>query len=195
LDGTDDDDVVRTITEQLQLELFPTQNGLLYQYLMCRRGLQPTAKRRFEFFFFMYESASGTTQCVRRPDNQRESDLLGGFFPFKERVGDFGCGHADTDFDHQLAELFPVLGFLDGCDVDTDDLYIIFFPKPALGSLDAQVECCLPTHGRKYSVYLSLLQDLFDTFAGKRQQINMVSNDVIGHDGGRIGVDDGYFNS
>src|SRR5699024_7966536 len=45
-DGADDDYVICIVAQQLQFELFPSQYRLLYQYLVCGRSLQSTAKRR-----------------------------------------------------------------------------------------------------------------------------------------------------
>src|SRR5690606_8600061 len=116
----------------------------------------------------MYESTAGAAQCIGRPDNQWKSDLLCCFLSFKKGVGNFGCRHTYADFNHQLAEFLPVFGFFDGCNVHTDYLYLIFFPKPPLRSLDTEVKCRLPTHGREYGVDTLFLQDLLDALAGER---------------------------
>src|SRR6186713_479933 len=138
----------------------------------------------------MYESAAGTAQGEGGADHQGEADVLCEFFSFKKRVGCLRRSDWYAHFDHPLAELFPVLGLVDGLDIDADETDAIFFPDTKVFSLFSQVQGGLSTHGWQYGIYLVLFQYLFNTFGCQRQEINFVGHHRVGHDSSRVAVDE-----
>ncbi len=91
-----------------------------------------------------------------------------------------------------VAEGFPVFGQFNRIQVHADRFDIVFFPDALFPGLDGQVERGLPAHGRQDSIDLPFLQDLPDAFHGEGQQVYMVGSHRVGHDGGRVGIDEAY---
>jgi hypothetical protein len=60
---------------------------------------------------------------------------------------------------------------------------------PSFLALDGEVQRGLAAHGGQHGVDLVLLQDLLDALRGERHQVHVVRRDRIGHDGGRVAVD------
>ena len=89
---------------------------------------QATVQRLIQVIFGMNETAAGATKRKRRTDHQRKSDLLGKFFPFKERVGRTGRRYRHAQLNHPLAELFPVFRFIDGFNINPNYFYVVFIP-------------------------------------------------------------------
>ena len=168
LHGANDDDIVVGVAQQFQLEFFPAQHSLFYEHFMNRGGLEPPVKGFIQFILVMNKAAAGAPEGERRSDHQRETYLLGKFFPFEEGICRFGSGDRHPQSDHPLAELFPVFCLVNRLDVHTDQPDSILFPDAQVFRLFSQVERCLTAHGRQDSVDLILFQDLFDTFYRQR---------------------------
>jgi hypothetical protein len=90
---------------------------------------------------------------------------------------------------HQHAELLAVLGDVDGGGVHADHAHVVFLPDAELLALDGEVQRGLSAHGGQHRVDLVLLEDLLDALGGERLQVHVVRRDRIGHDGGRVAVD------
>ncbi|OPZ69347.1 MAG: hypothetical protein BWY83_02003 [bacterium ADurb.Bin478] len=101
--------------------------------------------------------------------------------------------HFDADLQHQLAEFFPVFSCVNGCNIHADHAHIVLLPDTQFICFLAQVQRCLATHGRQYRINLVFFQDLFNTLHGQGQQVYFVSHHGVSHNGGRIAVDQDYF--
>ncbi len=65
----------------------------------------------------------------------------------------------------------------------------VLLPDAELLTFDGEVQRGLSAHGGQHRIDLVLLQDLLDARGGQRQQVDVVRRDRIGHDGGRVAVD------
>ena len=81
---------------------------------------------------------------------------------------------------------------MDGVDVHADDVDALFLPVPLLMQPVGDVEAGLPAHRRQHGVGPLPRDDLLD--GGRRQllKVDLVGGHRVGHDGGRVGVDQNH---
>src|SRR6185312_16902345 len=115
---------------------------------MYRRGLQTPVQRLVQVIPAMYETAARAAKRERRPDHQRETDLLCEFLSLQEGIGRFGGGHRNAQGDHPLTEFLTVLRLIDRLDVYTDEPDPVFFPDTQVFRLFGEVQRRLPAHSR-----------------------------------------------
>ena len=188
-----DYNVVVLIAQKLQFILFPAHQRLVYQHLVYRRSLEPPLQQVFEFFPVVHQRSPRTAERERRTYAQRETELLRYLLALEVRTCDTARGRTYAYLVHQLTELFAVLCYVYRIYIDSYQFYPVFFPNALFLRLDSQVERSLSAHCRQYSVYLVLLEYLFDGFHGQRQQVNVVRRYRVGHNGSWVRVDKGHF--
>ncbi len=64
------------VTNNFELELFPTKNRFLYKNLAYKAGLKTSLTYNLKFLFVIYESAAGTTHGVSRTKNYGITKLI-----------------------------------------------------------------------------------------------------------------------
>ena len=142
------------------------------------------------------DARTGSTKRVARTNAQWKSELLGCFFAFEETLG---CGlrrHGNTHGFHQVAEAFAVLGDFDCINIHTDHPYVVLLPNAHFITLNAQVQRRLPPHRRQHRINVGmLLKNLFDGSRFQRLEVHVVRHDRVGHDGRRVGIDEGGFDA
>ena len=151
--------------------------------------LQAVLQQLVEVLFAVDEGGARTTQGVAGADHQREAEFLRHFFAFEEAGDGLAGRHGHTDLLHEHAELLTVLGDVDGGSVHPDHAHIVFLPDAELLALDGQVQRGLSAHGGQHGVDLVLGEYLLDALGGERHQVHVVRRDRVGHDGGRVAVD------
>ena len=70
-----------------------------------------------------------------------------------------------------------------------DHLDAVFFQHAVLGQIERAVQRGLPAHGGQQRVGAFLRDDLRDHLPGDRLDVGRIRHVRVGHDGGRIGVD------
>ena len=189
LDAADDGDVVVLVAQQLQLVLLPPEQGLVDHDLVDGADLQAVLQQLVELLGVLHEGRPRPAQGVAGADHQGEAELLRHLFAFQE-AGDGAAGrHGHADAFHQLAEALTVLGDVDGLGIHPDHAHPVLFPDAELLALDGQVQRGLSAHGGQHGVDLVLLQDGLDALGLQRAQVHVVGRDRVGHDGGRVAVD------
>ncbi len=116
--------------------------------------------------------------------------------PFCERGAGLGHArdhgalrHAQADGGHGLAKLVPGLGPADGGVVGPDELHAELLQSAVLGEGDGQVESGLAPQGGQQGVRPLHLDDLGHHFGHQGLDVGAVGEGGVGHDGGRVGVD------
>ena len=190
LDRADDHDVVLEVPHDLQLEFLPADDGLFDKNLADRAHRQAPVHMTFELFAVVGDVPAGAAHGERRADDGREPD------PFRHPHGVFAAfrdaavRHPETDALHGLLERLAVLRFMNGCDGRADQLHIVFCERAALGQADRRVERRLSAHRRQQRIGPLTLDDLLDDVHGDGLDIGPVRQFRVGHDGGRIAVDE-----
>ena len=109
------------------------------------------------------------------------------------------CRFATDGFD-DVFELLAVFTALDSIDVSTDEFDIVLFQNAGAVQLDGGIQRGLATQGCQDSVdgvsFFALFnQDLLDELWLNGLHIGVVSKLRVGHDGGRVGVNQRYTQS
>ncbi len=95
----------------------------------------------------------------------------------------------EPDLVHRVAEFLPVLGLVDHVGARADHLDAVLGQHAQPLQLQRDVQRGLPAHGGQQRVRPFLGDDLLDHRRGDRLNVGGVGHARIGHDGGRVRVD------
>ena len=134
--------------------------------------------------------------------------LFGDGAGFVQVVRDAGNGNVEADGQHQFLERQPVFAFVDGFGLRADHFDAVFFEHAVFVQRHRGVERGLaaergeqnefvpswfwrPGSGTPFSHFLLFADDDFlDAFRRDRFDVGAVGELRVGHDGGRVGVDE-----
>ncbi len=203
LDGADDDRVVGPVAHHLHLELLPAEEGLVDQDLPHRGGFHARAADGAVLVAVVGDAAAGAAHGEGGADDGGQADLLdgghrgghpggdvalaGGQF---RRGDDGGAGVFQPDAGHRLAEEAAVLGHLDRFAPGADHLDAASRQHPHLLDRERGVEAGLAAHGGQERVGALDLDDPGDDLGGDGLDIGGVGQRGVGHDRGRVRVDE-----
>ena len=189
LDRAHDHHVVGGVAHHLQLELLPTEQGLLDQDLIHRAGIQATQADRPEFLGVVGDAATAAAQRERRPDDARvAADLLPHRLGFIQGGGDAGRAHGNADALHRLLEQVAVLRLLDRLQVGADQLHAELLQRAVLGQGHRQVQGRLAAHGGQQRIGALDLDHPAHHLGGERLDVGAIGHVRIGHDRGGVAV-------
>ena len=105
--------------------------------------------------------------------------------------------HFESDFEHRAAEQFAVFRLVDRIRAGADQFDTIFFQRAALAQAQRGVERGLSAHGRQKRenpplrhIRFLARDDFFDEVGCDGFDIGGIGQSRIGHDRGRIGIDE-----
>ena len=135
------------------------------------------------------DAAARAAEGEGRADDERIADLRGELLRVVDRRGVRRLRHLDADRRHALLEELPVLGGLDGLVVRADQLHAVALERAVLVEGHGQVDAGLPADGGQDRVRLLALDDPFERLGRQRLDVRPVRELRIGHDRGRVRVD------
>ncbi len=189
LDGADGHEVVGAVAHDLQLELLPAGQRPFHQDLAHRALAQAVGGQLAEARGVGGHAAAGAAEGEAGPHQDRKADLPGGGLG----PGHAGAGDARRDRHagllHGLAEGAAVLGQADGRQPGADELHPVPGEGAALGQLDGQVQAGLAAHGGQQGVGPLAGDDGLHQGRMQRLDVRGVGQSGVGHDGGRVAVD------
>ena len=103
------------------------------------------------------------------------------------------CGSFQADLPHRVLEEQPVLGLLDGFDFGADQLDAVLVEHAGFGQLHGKIEAGLAADGGEQSIRTFAANHFFGEGDAERLDVGAVGQLGIGHDGGRIGIDQHHF--
>lgn len=124
-DEADGDHLSLAVPDNLQLQLFPTQDGLLHQHLPYDGGLDAPADDGLQLLIVVDEASACAAHGEGRTDHDGVAQLLYDRLCLFHGIGRSAPGHIDPQLLHSFLESDPVLAPLDGVDLNADDLYVI----------------------------------------------------------------------
>jgi len=189
LDEAHRDQLVLGVADDLQLQFLPAEDRLLDQDLADRRRLQAAERDRAQLVDVVDEAAAGPAHRVGGADDAREPDLGRERLGVLDRADGLGPGHVDAQLRHRALEGLAVLATLDDRLADPDHADAVFGQHPGAVQRRRQVEARLPAQVGQEGVRLRLADDLGEPLEGERLDVGLVRHDRVGHDGGRVGVD------
>ena len=189
LDGADDDHVVGLVAHHLELILLPAEERLFDEELVDRRAFEAVADHLLELLPVVGDAAAGPAEREGGADDGREADAGGDLKGLFDRVGIAGGSHVDADLLHRHLELLAIFGALDRVVVCAKQLHPELFQHAVLVEGLGQVERRLAAHGGEDGVGPLLGDDVAHIGGRERLHIGGVGQLRVGHDGGRVGVD------
>ncbi len=136
------------------------------------------------------DATAGTAQCVGRPDDQRVADPCREAGGLRERGADERVGHRLTEVLEQPLEGVPVLRHPDRGQRRAQHADPEPIEDARLGQLDREVETGLAAEGGQDRVRPLALDDRGHRLNGQGLDVDAVGHLVVGHDRGRVGVDE-----
>ena len=124
-DEADGDHLSLAVPDNLQLQLFPAQDGLLHQHLPYDGGLDAPADDGLQLLIVVDEASACAAHGEGRTDHDGVAQLLYDRLCLFHGIGRSAPGHIDPQLLHSFLESDPVLAPLDGVDLNADDLYVI----------------------------------------------------------------------
>ena len=147
-DGTDNHDIIRQVTHDFQLILFPAQDRCFDEDLVLRTRGQAPGDVLCEFLQRMGDIPSRTAQRERGPNDQRQPQLGEHVWRFVS-AGDARTAWDDeTNILHDLLEQVAVLGLLDGFEFRPNQFDPVMLEHSCVSQSHRQIEGRLPTHSR-----------------------------------------------
>ena len=188
-DRADDNAVVGLVAHDFHFVLFPADQRFLDQQFRGRRGFQAALADGFEFLGVVRDAAAGAAHGERRTDDDREAQALLHAPRLFQRMRHARTGRCQADACHRVLELGAVFGLVDGFRRGADQLDAVFGQHAVVMQIQRAVQRGLAAHGRQDRVRLFLGDDAFDDLPRDRLDVGDVGHFRVGHDGGRIAVD------
>ena len=195
LHRADRDARVVGIAHDLVLDLLPADQAALDHHLVDRAGAQAGADPLPVGRFRLHDPAAGAAQRERRPDDGRQPDLLErpvrGLLTLRGRqpLDDRARRVRLVDPIEQVAERLAVLGHPDRLEWRPEQADVVAFEHARLGEGRGQVEGRLSAEAGKEAFGLLARNDGLDGFDRQRFEIDRVGDLRVGHDRGRVAVD------
>ena len=189
LDGADDDAVVGAVPHHLHLVLLPAQGRLLDQQLVGRGQVQTASADGLELLLVVGDAAATAAHGEGGADDGGEADRGLDLDGLLQAVGDGGTRHVQADAPHGLAEEVPVLGLVDGLAASADELDAVFGQDPMTHQVEGGIQRRLAAHGRQQGIRALPVDNALQAGPGNGLDVGGVGHLRVGHDGGRIGVD------
>ena len=189
LDGADDHHVVGQVPHDLEFVFLPADDRLLDQHLGDGTGGQAPFDGLGIFRLAPRDAPAGAAQGEGRPDDGGKARILHQFPGLFDGPREAAPGHLQADALHGLLEQFPILRHLDRLELGADEFDPVAVQRARLGELDGDVQGRLsPERGQQHVGALAP-DDLLHVFRGDGLDVGPVRHVRVGHDGGRIAVD------
>ncbi len=157
---------------------------------MSRRKLEALADDRDKLLVRVGDAAAGAAERKARTQHAGVAHALGDGLGICDGIGIAGACHLEADLGHGLVEKLAVLAALDGGKVAADHLDAVLVERAVLGELDGGVEAGLAAERGQQRVGVLFLDHALDELGGDGLHVGAVGKTRVGHDRGRVGVDE-----
>lgn len=189
--GADDDHIVCHVAHDLQLVLLPPEQRLLNEHLLRVRRGEACPADVFELGPVVGDASARASKGEGRAHDERElAYVLGDGKALLERGADAGGRRLEADAVHGLLEELAVLGGSDGGEGGPDEAHAETVERAGVGERDGKVERGLAAHGGEQRVGALGGDDALDERRRHGPDVGAVGEARVGHDGGRVGVDE-----
>ena len=190
LDRADDHDVVVAVAHQLELVFLPALDALLDEHLVGRRIMDAGTGDAVQLLGVVRDAGAEAAHRERRAHDEREPEAFGDRIDLLERVRDVGARRLGAGLLDDLLERFAVLTAVDRLERGADELDVVLLEHAGLAERDGRVERGLSAERRQQRVGALLGDDAFEDRRGDRLDVGGVGHLRVGHDRGRVGVDE-----
>ena len=190
LHGAHHHGVPGTVSHHLVLDLLESGDRLFDEALIDRGEFQALAHHAHQICLVIADPATGTAQGVGGTHDEWVAESSADLDGLHHRVDDVGGRDRLAEILHELLEEVTVLGLLDGRQVGAEKFDAELVEDPAFGEVTGHVETGLAAQGGHDGLGALPAQDLADELQGDRLDVDPVGDLTVGHDGGRVGVDE-----
>ena len=183
LDGADNNTVTCGIAHDLHLNLFPTLNGLLYQYLVLWGKQEALFNNLYELFWAMSNAAARATKGEAWANDHRVSQVSNNTLSVFHGVSNICASNLQANVLDSLAEELSVLTGADGLQVAADDLNVVLVKNASLAKADSTVQGGLTAHIWQECIRTLALNDAGHRLNGDWLNVGSICSFWIGHDG------------
>ena len=188
-DRADDDHVVGVIPHDLHLEFLPAHEGLFDEDLAVQGKRKSTGDNLFELFDVVGDAAACAAHGERGPDHAGQPDLREDALGVLHGVGDARSRAFESRVGHGRTEQVAVFGFSNHVGFRAEHFDAESIQDAFLGHRQRQVQGGLPAEGGQDRVGPFLFEDALEVFGGQGLDVGRVRHARVGHDRGRVGVD------
>ena len=188
-DEADGDHLVFGVADDFQLQFLPAEHRFLDEDLADHAGGQAAAGDHAELLDVVDETAARAAHGVGRSNDDGIADFGGDLFGLLDAERRCALRHVDPQPLHGFLEDDAVLALFDRVGFDADDADAVFGKHARLGELRGEVEAGLTAQVRQEGVGPFLLDDLRQGLHRQRLDVGGIRHAGVGHDGGRVGVD------
>ena len=167
---------------------------------MDGREVEAAGEDFHELFAVVGDAAAGAAEGEAGADDDGEAELAGEVEAVAEVVDERGAGDVEADADHRVFEEEAVFGLLDGFELGADELDVVAVEDAGVGELDGEVEGGLAADGGQEGELAGggiggehfgfEADDFLDVLVGEGLDVGAVGELGVGHDGGRVRVDE-----
>ncbi len=185
----DDDAVVGGVAHHLHLIFFPAEHRFFDQHFGGRREVEAIGDDLAELLHIEGDAAAGAGQGKGGADDGRQADKGLRVQCFFHRMNSARFRRFQAQLVHGVTELLAVFGLVDDLGLGANHFDIILFQNTRGIERQGGVKGRLTAHGREQRIGALPGDDLLNEFRRDRLDIGGVGHVRIGHDGGRIGID------
>ena len=160
---------------------------------MRGRRIETALANRQKFVFIISNAATRAAHGERRA-NQRGKAHFG----LRRQRLFHGVAHkrlrrVQADFGHRLFKAAAVFGFINRIFRGANQLHIVFRQHAVFGQIQRTIERRLPAHGGQNGIGALFGDNLFHRLPHNRLDIGDIGHIGVGHNRGRIGIDEDDF--
>ena len=157
---------------------------------MDGRQAQAVGGDLMELFPVLADAAAGAAHGEGGTDNDGIADHIGEVQRIVQVFHHLGGNDRLVQLFHGILEELPVLGAVDGLRLAGQQTHAAAVQETVAGQLHREVQTHLAAQVGQDGIGLFLLDDALDHFRRQRLDVDMIGNIGVGHDGGRVGVDE-----
>ena len=160
---------------------------------MNKAGIQAALGQAEQFFPVIGHAPSRAPQGERRTHNNRKADLFGDCFGLRHGTGNTAGGDSQADVLHGIPKQLAVFSLLDHLDSSPDHIDPVALEHSHFGDPDRNIQGRLTAERRQQGIGALPCNHLGHGFRRDRFDVSAMGRLRVGHDRGRVAVDEHDF--
>lgn len=191
LDGANDDAVVGAVAHDFHLVFLPAEEAFFDEDFVNGGEVDAAGADFFELFFVVGDATAAAAEGEGGANDEGHgADLFRDFAGVFHAVGDAGVREVEADLEHGFLESEAVFALVDGISVRANHADVVLVEGAAIKEVNGGVEGGLATESGEEGIGLFRDDDALDEVWGDGLDEDAVGGLRVGHDGGRVGVDE-----